>query len=58
MHDDDFLPFLVDEEGNLLTQEGFDEYCNRVNWTSAQGGAWGGEPEVYYFKFINKILEF
>ena len=40
---DDFLPFLTHPDtGDMLTPEQFEEYCHKVERTTA----WGGQIEV------------
>ncbi|VDN06454.1 unnamed protein product [Thelazia callipaeda] len=45
-HKDDFLPFLLNEDGNPLHEFEFDEYCMKVEKSCRDGGVWGGEPEL------------
>lgn len=48
-HPDDFLPFLIDMNGNagstdagLMSPQDFQKYCSNIRDT----GEWGGEPEI------------
>jgi OTU domain-containing protein 6 len=41
-HQEDFLPFLVNKYGDLLSQEEFEQYCNECE----NGAVWGGQNEV------------
>ncbi|KAI8901116.1 hypothetical protein BC833DRAFT_579004 [Globomyces pollinis-pini] len=41
-HSDDFLPFLVDDHGNMLNEESFKEYCSELEF----GAVWGGQNEI------------
>uniref|UniRef100_A0A7E4VJM7 OTU domain-containing protein n=1 Tax=Panagrellus redivivus TaxID=6233 RepID=A0A7E4VJM7_PANRE len=43
---DDFLPFLVNDSGEMLSEESFKDYIAKVEATSAEGGAWGGDAEL------------
>lgn len=47
---DDFLPFLVDENGELLKADDLDNYCNKV----AYGTVWGGNNEL---QALSQVLE-
>lgn len=51
---DDFLPFLTTADGESVDEFGFDNYCHSVQKTSQEGGAWGGEAEV--FVYSNELL--
>lgn len=39
---DDYLPFLTNNEGDMLSQAEFEEYCAKL----LKPGVWGGHPEV------------
>lgn len=41
-NEDDFIPFLVDDKGDLMSKQGFIEYCNRI----ANTKEWGGHLEL------------
>lgn len=41
-HKDDFLPFVTNDAGDLLDDEGYEAYCDDL----ANRAVWGGEPEV------------
>lgn len=42
LHRDEFLPFLTDADGEMLTDDGFEKYLKTVEAPSADGGVWGG----------------
>jgi OTU domain-containing protein 6 len=42
LHRDDFLPFLTNDDGEMLDEQEFDKYCQDVESTSA----WGSMIEV------------
>jgi OTU domain-containing protein 6 len=41
-HADDFLPFMTNKQGDMLTTEDFDEYCTNIEKTVE----WGGHLEL------------
>jgi len=43
---DDFVPFLTDDQGEPLSEDGFQKYCDKIEKPCAAGGAWGGAPEL------------
>lgn len=43
---EEFIPFLVNADGNPLEEGQFDEYCDKIKRMCAQGGSWGGGAEV------------
>ncbi|EFO24294.1 hypothetical protein LOAG_04191 [Loa loa] len=45
-HKDDFLPFLIDDDGEAVDEIEFEEYCMKVEKCCTDGGVWGGEPEL------------
>ncbi|KJH49425.1 OTU-like cysteine protease [Dictyocaulus viviparus] len=45
-HKDDFIPFLVNEDDESLSDIEFEKYCHGVENESKDGGVWGGEPEL------------
>ncbi|EJW86888.1 hypothetical protein WUBG_02200 [Wuchereria bancrofti] len=45
-HRDDFLPFLIDDDGEAVDEIEFEEYCMKVEKCCTDGGVWGGEPEI------------
>ena len=49
---DEFLPFLSDDNGDMLAEGKFSAYCDAVQGASKgeNGGAWGGEPEVLFLQ--------
>ncbi|KAK3883607.1 hypothetical protein Pcinc_012109 [Petrolisthes cinctipes] len=49
---DDFAPFITDPKtGELLTQDQFSEYCDRIENTPL----WGGQPELRALSQVMKI---
>ncbi|MFH4975890.1 hypothetical protein AB6A40_002599 [Gnathostoma spinigerum] len=51
---DDFLPFLMNEDGDPISPFEFEEYCEKIRRCCKDGGMWGGEPEL---KAISCALE-
>uniref|UniRef100_A0A0R3RTE9 OTU domain-containing protein n=1 Tax=Elaeophora elaphi TaxID=1147741 RepID=A0A0R3RTE9_9BILA len=45
-HKDDFLPFLIDDDGRTVGEFEFEQYCMQVEKCCTDGGVWGGEPEL------------
>ncbi|CAG9533808.1 unnamed protein product [Cercopithifilaria johnstoni] len=45
-HKDDFLPFLIGDNGEAVDEIEFEEYCMKVEKCCTDGGVWGGEPEL------------
>jgi OTU domain-containing protein 6 len=43
-HKDEFIPFLVDDNGDMLNDAGFSKYCDSI--VAEDPVAWGGQPEV------------
>lgn len=41
-HSDDFLPFLTNKQGDMMSPEDFNDYCKDLESTAV----WGGQPEV------------
>ncbi|KAJ3104766.1 hypothetical protein HK100_004002, partial [Physocladia obscura] len=39
---DEFLPFLVTDDGDMMTEEQYEMYCNNVE----SSGTWGGQLEI------------
>jgi len=39
---DDYLPFLTNAEGDVLSQDQFEDYCQKL----LKPGVWGGHPEL------------
>jgi OTU domain-containing protein 6 len=39
---DDFLPFLTNKQGDIMSPQDFTEYCQELETTAV----WGGQPEV------------
>lgn len=46
---DEFMPFMTDEQGEMLTEEGFKKYCKGI-----EESLWGGSPEL---NAISKIFK-
>ncbi|XP_044742865.1 deubiquitinase OTUD6B [Chrysoperla carnea] len=41
-HKNDMIPFMITEDGDIMSDIGFDDYCNRIETTKA----WGGQLEL------------
>ncbi|KAI9325966.1 hypothetical protein DFJ73DRAFT_632934, partial [Zopfochytrium polystomum] len=41
-HSDDFLPFLVDDNGDVMSEAKFEKYCDDVE----RSATWGGQLEI------------
>ena len=41
-HPNDFMPFMTDDQGNLLDQDGFHSYCEKLK----REPVWGGQLEL------------
>eukprot|EP00043_Microstomoeca_roanoka_P009212 m.87749 g.87749 ORF g.87749 m.87749 type:complete len:296 (+) comp14516_c0_seq2:162-1049(+) len=41
-HADDYLPFMTTDDGDIMTSEQFDQYCEKMATTSD----WGGQCEI------------
>ncbi|KAJ2842687.1 OTU protein [Coemansia erecta] len=41
-HRDDFMPFMVTDNGDMFTDDDFEQYCNRIEATAD----WGGHQEI------------
>lgn len=39
---DDFMPFLLDDQGELMSQQAYTNYCNKI----AKTKEWGGHLEL------------
>ncbi|RKP40239.1 hypothetical protein BJ085DRAFT_21905, partial [Dimargaris cristalligena] len=50
-HKDDFIPFLVNSTGDILSNEEFVEYCHELETTAV----WGGEPEILALAHVYKL---
>ncbi|KAJ1921455.1 OTU protein [Tieghemiomyces parasiticus] len=50
-HRDDFIPFLVNEHGEILSEDEFRRYCHDLVHTSV----WGGEPEILALAHVHKL---
>jgi len=42
---EEYLPYLTTNDGEILDEEGFCEYCTRLELTHE----WGGQVEVSYY---------
>jgi len=47
---EDYLPYLLKEDGNLMSEEEYKEYCSKIGTTSA----WGGQAEI---AAISRLLD-
>ncbi|KAF9920368.1 OTU domain-containing protein 6A [Linnemannia zychae] len=50
-HSDDFLPFLTNKQGDMMSPEDFIEYCNDLELTAV----WGGQPELLALSRVHKV---
>ncbi|KAF8935686.1 hypothetical protein EDD21DRAFT_392419 [Dissophora ornata] len=50
-HSDDFLPFLTNEQGDMMSSEDFKEYCDDLESTAV----WGGQPELLALSRVHKV---
>ncbi|KAF9084236.1 OTU domain-containing protein 6B [Mortierella sp. GBA35] len=50
-HSDDFLPFLTNKQGDMMSPEDFSEYCNDLESTAV----WGGQPELLALSRVHKV---
>eukprot|EP01135_Chromosphaera_perkinsii_P000585 Nk52_evm6s128 gene=Nk52_evmTU6s128 len=41
-HSNDFIPFLINDQGDMLTEEEFSKYCRDIEETNC----WGGQVEI------------
>ncbi|KAF9382367.1 OTU domain-containing protein 6B [Podila verticillata] len=48
---DDFLPFLTNKQGDMMSAEDFTEYCNDLESTAV----WGGQPELLALSRVHKV---
>ncbi|KAG0030272.1 OTU domain-containing protein 6B [Podila clonocystis] len=48
---DDFLPFLTNKQGDMMSPEDFTEYCNDLESTAV----WGGQPELLALSRVHKV---
>ncbi|KAF9908817.1 OTU domain-containing protein 6B [Lobosporangium transversale] len=50
-HADDFLPFLTNKQGDMMSDKDFAEYCNDLESTAV----WGGQPELLALSRLHKV---
>lgn len=50
---DDFLPFLTNKQGDMMTDEDFTNYCKDLETTAV----WGGQPEVRETRGQEQLLD-
>ncbi|KAG0282487.1 OTU domain-containing protein 6B [Linnemannia gamsii] len=50
-HSDDFLPFLTNKQGDMMSPEDFSEYCKDLESTAV----WGGQPELLALSRVHKV---
>ncbi|KAK3810374.1 MAG: hypothetical protein J3Q66DRAFT_65969 [Benniella sp.] len=50
-HADDFLPFLTNKQGDMMSSEDFAEYCCDLESTAV----WGGQPELLALSRVHKV---
>ncbi|KAF9955337.1 OTU domain-containing protein 6B [Mortierella alpina] len=50
-HADDFLPFLSNKHGDMMSPEDFVEYCKDLESTAV----WGGQPELLALSRVHKV---
>ncbi|KAF9899997.1 OTU domain-containing protein 6B [Linnemannia zychae] len=50
-HSDDFLPFLTNKQGDMMSAEDFNEYCRDLESTAV----WGGQPELLALSRVHKV---
>ncbi|KAG0324328.1 OTU domain-containing protein 6B [Podila humilis] len=48
---DDFLPFLTNKQGDMMSPQDFIEYCNDLESTAV----WGGQPELLALSRVHKV---
>ncbi|GJJ71842.1 OTU domain-containing protein 6 [Entomortierella parvispora] len=48
---DDFLPFLTNKQGDMMTGEDFTNYCKDLETTAV----WGGQPELLALSRVHKV---
>ncbi|KAG0321562.1 hypothetical protein BGZ99_003815 [Dissophora globulifera] len=48
---DDFLPFLSNKHGDMMSPEDFSEYCNDLESTAV----WGGQPELLALSRVHEV---
>ncbi|KAF9187871.1 OTU domain-containing protein 6B [Haplosporangium sp. Z 767] len=50
-HSEDFLPFLTNMRGDMMSTEDFTGYCNELETTAV----WGGQPELLALSRVYKV---
>ncbi|KAF9424994.1 OTU domain-containing protein 6A [Podila epigama] len=50
-HADDFLPFLTNKHGDMMSNEDFETYCTDLETTAV----WGGQPELLALSQVHKV---
>ncbi|KAF9575977.1 OTU domain-containing protein 6B [Mortierella alpina] len=50
-HADDFLPFLSNKHGDMMSPEDFVEYCKDLESTAV----WGGQPELLALSRVHRV---
>ncbi|KAF9290911.1 OTU domain-containing protein 6B [Linnemannia elongata] len=50
-HSDDFLPFLTNKQGDMMSPEDFNDYCKDLESTAV----WGGQPELLALSRVHKV---
>ncbi|KAG9066810.1 OTU domain-containing protein 6B [Linnemannia hyalina] len=50
-HSDDFLPFLTNKQGDMMSPEDFNDYCKELESTAV----WGGQPELLALSRAHKV---
>ncbi|KAF8967785.1 hypothetical protein BGZ46_000099 [Entomortierella lignicola] len=48
---DDFIPFLTNKHGDMMSSEDFAEYCSTLENTAV----WGGQPELLALSRVHKV---
>ncbi|KAI1314798.1 OTU domain-containing protein 6B [Mortierella claussenii] len=48
---DDFLPFLTNKQGDMMSADDFAEYCKDLESTAV----WGGQPELLALSRVHKV---
>ncbi|KAJ1975150.1 OTU protein [Dimargaris verticillata] len=50
-HKDDFLPFLLNDAGDLMSDDEFSRYCDALEKTAV----WGGQPEILALAQVHEL---
>ncbi|KAF9347602.1 hypothetical protein BGX26_000936 [Mortierella sp. AD094] len=48
---DDFLPFLTNKQGDMMSSDDFSEYCKELETTAV----WGGQPELLALSRVHEV---